>query len=191
MCHKASPSLSCWHWLWEFGAAHGVCRTRSLAVPIHTSTPIYRGWENLRKLSRVRKCHVLCTLLGGISTKQTCWGVRGVEVLRRGVRQVRNMKQQRSLSMNTQELLVLIWLYTFQNNTKEKYLQCSHRRMMSCNETWIRQEWGRKTSAVHAAPSQQIYSDTTLLRMMFSRSDSQSTTTSLSFFFSSSWKSMR
>jgi len=33
MYHEASPSLSCWQWLWEFGAAHGGWTTRRRFAP--------------------------------------------------------------------------------------------------------------------------------------------------------------
>lgn len=146
----------------------------------------------------------MCTL-GRISTKQTCRGARGCKGLSRGVNQVGNTEQQSSLSMDTWELPAFLWLYSFHNNTTEKYLQAQQPAAIhnpptfseNCNETWIRQEWGELLQkkqpflSCMQDPSQKTRTNTTLLRMMFSRSDSQSTTTSLSFFFSSSWKSTR
>lgn len=38
------------------------------------------GRKTIEYLSKMRKCRVSCTLLGGISIKQTRWGGRGVEV---------------------------------------------------------------------------------------------------------------
>lgn len=182
--------------VWEFGAAHGGCGTRNLAVPIHTSSLTQKLEKDSAERGGATSCaHCLEELAQSkLAGEQGC--VKG---------SAKESDKEGAWSSGAHSAWIHESLYyscsfavspvTQQRNACEpSSCKHTHNSNESHEESRIKQKWGelqgKTTLPCMEDPSQKAHTSTTLLRMMCSLSDSQSTTTSLSFFFSSSWKSI-